>query len=251
MRLTMRRMLPALLVVFAFSAVAATAAQAATEGPFFKVNGKRLASGESAELKIALGKQEFTLESTNGFQRLECEGMKAKTGAKLLGSTGKNSGKFEGAFEFTGCSWKTSGSKFKVGTIATEILKGEVVYESSKAGTEGTGRFWIDFGKGGYKAKGNEFGKIGEWSDGELRGGWRIELEAGSVGSEKEAVAFKGWQRFEDQEANYQEASGKLEEVHNNLAFEAGIIEAEIGNQPAVEKIELASGEKWGIYTKA
>lgn len=52
MRAMFRTALPVLLAVVALSAVAAGAAQAATEGPFYKIAGTRLTEGQSKEVTL-------------------------------------------------------------------------------------------------------------------------------------------------------------------------------------------------------
>jgi hypothetical protein len=248
MRLTTRRMLPALLAVLAFSAIAATAAQAATEGPFFKVSGKRLASGESAEVKMTFGGR-FAIANQFGHS-FECEGMKLKPGAKFLGSSGANSGKFEGAFEFTGCAEYTEEGRHTVceaSKVSTSTLAGTLAYLSESR----TGEFRLSIG--------NAFRSgtvIVEGTCGKLTGGWDLagfgrtgEPGPDSVGSEMTEVASwrAGQDMFGEQKA-WSEASGTIKNAFRWLLLEN---EGDAKTYPGLaEKIELVNGDKWGIYTK-
>jgi hypothetical protein len=97
-----RLVLSSLLAVLALGAVTASAAQAATEGPFYKVTGKRLASGESKEVKVKSKFVRFVDGAGTG--SITCRKAASAPGAKLLGSTGTNFGSADVTLEFSECT---------------------------------------------------------------------------------------------------------------------------------------------------
>ncbi len=126
------RVMAALLAVFALGAVAVASAQAApTEGPFWKVNGKRLSANETKEIT------EKAYEGTKNPIKLEAEllGIKAKIECKLA-SVAKGSYLSGGApatsrtvAEFADCETVNFGSGCKVAEpIKTEPIRSELVY---------------------------------------------------------------------------------------------------------------------------
>ena len=96
----------ALLAVFAMSAVVAVAAQA-TEGPFWKVNGARLAAGQVA-LILASAKKTFTLQNPVSKVKIECSAFNLSEHSTLNGSSGANAGTSKEVIEYSGC---TGGAK--------------------------------------------------------------------------------------------------------------------------------------------
>jgi hypothetical protein len=126
----MQLVLVALLGVFAFSAVAAAAAQA-EEAPFWSVGGTRLGAGET---HYAVGKkysEKFTL--TTAGHSVECNNVRASESVSqrtaLSGSAAGNSGTGLGVLEiFEGCKVTGNGTKCKiVEPIVTNPLKVELV----------------------------------------------------------------------------------------------------------------------------
>ena len=137
-----RLMLVALLGVFAFSAVAAAAAQA-EEAPFWSIGGTRLAEGKThyitAKVYNVTGNEEgFTLRSESG-QVVHCPFIKLKEGV-LLGSKEGNPGTNDEVIEFFGekgkeCTVTGNGSPCApVEPIVTNSVKSELV-ESEKSTT--------------------------------------------------------------------------------------------------------------------
>jgi hypothetical protein len=249
MRQISRRMLPALLAVLALSAVAASAAQA-TEGPFFKVNGKRLEAGKTAEVKITLGTGGF--QAINGVDELTCKSMAVKPGAKIVGSSGANSGKFEAAFEFSSCTETSEGRQLcEAKTIVTKTLKGVLTYGAG-TGLEPPrkGNFGLGFG-----SENNNF-QITEGTCGALDGGWafaefRHGAKEGVDGVENElleATSFEATQVFTGATAGDAETAGKEETIKRKLTL--GALSTTVIAPSQVTKMELVSGGKWGIYTK-
>jgi len=104
----------ALMAVFALSAVAASAASA-VEGPFWKVNGSRLLSGET-RLLLATAKENFILEDTVLGQTITCTALTLPEAAQMeiIGSTGGNAGKSKEVIDFTGCTQVGNGVKCTV-----------------------------------------------------------------------------------------------------------------------------------------
>jgi hypothetical protein len=129
------RLLTVLLAVFAFGAIAVSAAQAATEGPFWKIENKRLEKNETREITVK------AYEGTTSPIRLEAEllGIKAKVECKLA-SVAKGSfiaggvpGTGEQVAEFSDCVTTNNGSACKVvEPIVTEKIKAELVVSDEK-----------------------------------------------------------------------------------------------------------------------
>ncbi len=133
-----RLMLIALLGVFAFSAVAAAAAQA-EEAPFWSIGGTRLAEGKThyvtAKVYNVTGAEEgFTLRAETG-QTAHCSSVKFEEGV-LLGSNAGNPGTGDGVLEFSGgCTVANNGTGCKIKEpIVTKPVKAELV-ESEKGTT--------------------------------------------------------------------------------------------------------------------
>lgn len=124
----------AALLIFALSAITATAAQA-LEGPFYKVEGKRLAAGESAELETEATEQ-FVL--SNGVQQIICTKLKVEPKATIRGSSKNVSGTSREILVFSGCSVTGNGEPCEVtgGTIKTEEVENILDFgeEKPKAG---------------------------------------------------------------------------------------------------------------------
>src|ERR1700689_3183687 len=102
----MRRIKPlmlALLAIFAFTAIVASAAQAAaTEGPWWDVSGKRLGPNQTRP-GLTSAEKPVILRSAVSKVRIECQSVKFGTGATINGSTGKNSSSGLGISEFSNC----------------------------------------------------------------------------------------------------------------------------------------------------
>jgi hypothetical protein len=132
MNTSKRRMgLVAAVAALALVAVASSAAQAATEGPFYKVAGARLAAGESKELRAA-NLEAFKLTmSANGI-KVTCESTPFATTSKIIGSTGANPGTSEERLEFSRCSVVGNGAGCQIaGPLVTEPLKTTLGYATS------------------------------------------------------------------------------------------------------------------------
>jgi hypothetical protein len=118
----------AIVAVLAVSALVATTAQAAeTEGPYYRVEGTRLASGHALAIEAKALKP--MVMKVSGIT-IECTKL-AISNAKIKGSSGKNGGTSEEALKFTGCTVTGNGSSCKVESeaITTEPLKNELVFE--------------------------------------------------------------------------------------------------------------------------
>jgi hypothetical protein len=125
-----RLMLVALLGVFAFSAVAAAAAQA-EEAPFWSVGGTRLGAGETHYMTGKKYSEKFVLSA--GFVIIECNNVRVTENASrrsaLLGSAAGNPGIGLGVLElFEGCKVTGNGTKCKiVEPLVTNPVKAELV----------------------------------------------------------------------------------------------------------------------------
>jgi hypothetical protein len=121
----------ALMAVFAFSAVAATAASA-VEGPFYKVGGSRLLAGET-RLLSASAKENFSL--TGAGVTITCTGLNLPVvnEMQIIGSTGANAGKSLEALNFTGCTTTTNGTKCDVEneSVQTNLVSNLLGYSTA------------------------------------------------------------------------------------------------------------------------
>jgi hypothetical protein len=123
-------LLTALLAVFAFGAIAASSAQAITEGPFWTVEGKALGKNETREITIK------AYEGTAHPIVLEAEllGIKAKVECHLASVVkggylaGGSPGTTEEVATFSDCTVVNNGSGCKVKEpIETQKIRGELV----------------------------------------------------------------------------------------------------------------------------
>jgi len=122
-----------LLALFAFSAIAATAAQA-EEAPFWSIQGTRLAAGKTFEL-TAKAKTNQTLTAAG--ITITCTALALKEGAVLLGSNAGEPGRSDEIIKYTGCKVAGNGEPCEVATpgkeeVVTEALTNELAYASNK-----------------------------------------------------------------------------------------------------------------------
>jgi len=130
-RSQVRGLVLAMVAALAFAAVAASAAQA-TEGPFFKVSGARLGSGETKALKVSAKENLLITGGLSGII-VSCRVASASSGAKIVGSAGANSSTSEEVLVFSGCTVTGAGEGCTVEneTITTSALKGTLGYATS------------------------------------------------------------------------------------------------------------------------
>ncbi len=123
--------LAVLLVVLATSAITVSAAQAATEGPFYKVSGARLGSGSTKVLK-ASAKENYLITNAFGIT-ITCTTTAVASGAKIVGSAGANSSTSEETMVFSGCTLSGGGTKCEIENhkITTSALKGTLGYATA------------------------------------------------------------------------------------------------------------------------
>jgi hypothetical protein len=254
MRPRFTKLLPALLAVVALSAVVASAAQAATEGPFYKVAKARLTEGQTKEVTSNLSKSQITIE--DGSITIICDSVKLATGAKLDGSTGANGGFAEGTFELSQCETRGAlqGCVLEGGAIKTEPLKLELVFLSS----ERSGPLGVDLVpintkkifaplhfKPGCESVFKNLTITGsivahlETSKSEL-------IEVGKEPAEAKTLQVK--LPFPEVHKVWLEKGGSL------TAITAGLERNGSGEAMSAEGImaslELAGGTEWGVYTK-
>jgi hypothetical protein len=244
-----RLVLSSVLAVLALSAVAASAAQATTpEGPFYKITGTRLASGQSKEVKIIHG--HFSMNSS-GLMQIECSKLTFTTGAKLLGSTGANFGSGEATIEFSGCTQQDNGSQCEIneGKIKTEPLKLELAF-LNKTRTGHLAAILKPATKGHAFAKVDFTGNCTVGGEVLIAGSIAGEIEVAGkpvvVGSEP--AAAKTLQiRFPSvhiREA-WLEKNGTLTEAEPALTM----FGAELSDGGSEMELELAGSATWGIFT--
>jgi hypothetical protein len=242
----LRLVLSSLLAVLALGAVTASAAQAATEGPFYKIAGKRLASGETKEVTA---KGTFSVTEGGG-GRIECKKTALAAGSKLLGSTGANFGSADVTLDFSECSvphelFNHSGcSHLAGGKLTTEPLNMELTYFKETR----TGGLMVVFKpvKKPYFAK-YQFEEKG-CTEGTIGGSMVAEITTGGKGVEvgQEPAAAKTlhlhWGGFNGGKV-WLEQAGILKELEPGL-------EGPLGESTANTELELeVGGTTWGVFT--
>jgi hypothetical protein len=140
-----RILLLAAFAMFALSAITSTAAQAASEGPFYRIcepqtggfwednecsktgakkafEKIRLLAGQTRNIELEMHSEEYVL--ANGVQTLKCKKQKAESGT-IIGSTGANAGTSEEVILFEECTVEGNGAGCEVEnkTIKTEPVK--------------------------------------------------------------------------------------------------------------------------------
>ena len=127
----MRTILLALLSVLALGAVTATAAQAATEGPFFKVGAKQLEAGQSQEF-VSTGGDQFVMDVQGGPQ-IQCGStLTVAPGAKLFGTKAGTPAYLEETISWSKCTVSGGGlSGCTMATLTSKPLVGTLAYSES------------------------------------------------------------------------------------------------------------------------
>src|SRR6202035_3017753 len=130
----------ALVAMFAVSATAATAALA-VEGPFYKVEGTRVASGTKKERKVEGTSAIQELKSSIGV-KIKCKKVGVESGANIVGQAIGTGGTSEETLKYTECTVEGDGSSCKVkgSSVTTELLANREGYElTGRAGNLVTG----------------------------------------------------------------------------------------------------------------
>jgi hypothetical protein len=248
----------AALAVLALGAISATAAQA-TEGPFVKVGGTRLAAGESKNI-VAEATKEFKLVS--GEFVIRCP--KVHIIGKLNGSSGANGANALIVVLFHGCKLEGNGAgcelyaepkagEKELGAIRTVELESKLTYSNSTR----TGLVLVLFhpkvgsvfvtlkftGKGCTPFKETETTAVEGGVTGEAwSGGKGITVGAEPAETEKGEVNFPTKKLASD----FFEKEGKLTEFKSKMtAFGKAATTFEGANSIAFE-----NKEKWGVFTK-
>jgi len=171
---TARTLMVSLLAVFALGAVAATAAQAVIQGPFWKVcknvglnNGTfedaqcsvaggskeweqvRLKAAGTEELEAKTSEGEHVLSTAGGLKQINCTKVSLGAGSVIEGKNGGNEGQIAKnvKVEYRGCSVVGNGTPCAVTEpLTTAKLIGKLGYaEKNAGGTEGKGKLLIIF----------------------------------------------------------------------------------------------------------
>ncbi len=241
----------ALVALFAMSTVLAVAAQG-TEGPFWKVNGARLAAGQLA-LILASAKQPFTLRNPTAGVKIECSVLKLNEHSTLNGSSGANAGTSKEVIEYSGCvggepaegtaNCKPVGGKVKT-TLVTNTLGysrdakvGSLILVLFKPSVGSTFTTIVFEGTNCFAAETALVGSI--------IGEARVNGKGIEVGSEP-AEELSGQVRF-----TVGNKSILIEEKGTLKSFKSGLT-AFLGSSTSLEGealIDLVSGNKWGIFT--
>ncbi len=130
----LKAMTIALLALFALGGVAASAAQAEEEAPFWSIEAARLKAAEFEPFTLRSEEggltrtKKFTLTSEAG-EVVTCTKQTLAVGAKLIGSGVGNPGTSEETFQFSGCTVEKNGAgctvegeKFNTATLLNELV---------------------------------------------------------------------------------------------------------------------------------
>jgi len=242
-----RSVFAVLAATLALGALAASA-QAATEGPFYKVSGTRLASGST---KVLTGKGFFEFANKGLGVLVSCH-KEAFSSAKIAGSTGANAGTLEATIELSECEVEGNGPLCTVegGKIKTTALKGTLGYATSTR----TGRLLLLL----KPATGSTFatvkfvgGEHCEWyrNTVSLLGGVIAALGTSTkpveVGLNEAQAKVNSYSFPLSPPARiWTESAGSLTEVHSGLTLNgSGLAVA------GVTELELESAPEWGVFT--
>jgi hypothetical protein len=119
-----------LLALFAFSAVAATVAQA-EEAPYWSIEGTRLGAGKTAEITVKAATNQVLVAA--GIT-VTCTALAVEKGAVLLGSEPGEPGKSNETLHYTGCTVTGNGTGCTVtnSEVKTNPLTSELAYAANK-----------------------------------------------------------------------------------------------------------------------
>lgn len=256
-----RVLLVSMLAVFAVSAVAADGAQAVTEGPFYKVAGKRLGAGKKEEIKV---KQNGNQVLKVGATTVTCTALKAKEGAEgfIEGSTIGNGDKSEESLEYSGCNVTGMGTCTKTtgGLVTTKLLEGIEGYGGKSAVPEGTGKLLTLF-----KPKtGTEFAEL-TFEPAGCSGAAKVKTKAGCTPACEGIIGQDINGSGEELEVGLHETEALSGEV--SFPASVGVIWTESGSvltsrgsgleafgaaatYTGKAVITLKNGKNWGVFTK-
>jgi hypothetical protein len=118
-------------LLFGGVGVVVARAEGPASGPYWSIEGTRLAAGKTFEI-TAKATTSQTLSA--GTDVVTCTGFKLKPGAVLLGSNGVNPGRSDLAIEYNGCTVSGNGTGCAVenGTITTFPLTTELGYAENE-----------------------------------------------------------------------------------------------------------------------
>jgi hypothetical protein len=252
----------ALVAVFAFSAVAASAALA-VEGPFWKVEGVRLGSLNAKEIRVTGTSTRQELRTSIGV-KIKCEkvAVEATPSPEIVGKPLEWGGTSVEKLKYSGnCVVEGDGSTCKVrgDEVKTENLENREGYEGERTGNlltgfkpEGTNKVFAKLKFEGTCTFGSENNV--ELGSGKILGvicfdlneaGAKVSVTANQAESVKpqiECPATKIAKMF------YEEAGGlKLEEA--GLTVGGGIGSAEYVGIVRIEVLEAGAAKKWGVFT--
>jgi hypothetical protein len=252
----------ALAAVFAMSAVAASAASA-VEGPFWKVEGVRLASGVAKEIRVTGTSTRQELYASIGV-RIKCEKVAAEATPtpEIVGKAAGTGGTSVEKLRYTGCTVEGDGPTCKLegGEVKTENLENREGYEGERTGNlltgfkpEGANKVFakLKFEKGTctFGSENNV-----ELASGKVLGVICFDLnEAGA----KVSVTANQAEHLKPQiecpvtkiaKMFYEEAGGlKAEEA--GLTGGGGIGPADYVGNVGIEVLEAGVAKKWGVFT--
>ncbi len=239
MRSGLMRLIPALLAVLALGAVVASAAQA-IEGVHFKVAGARLGEGQSKEITSEAGRVEvgYWLGGSH------CSTAVAP-GAKIFGSAVESSSTGELELEFKNC--EGSGKCAVIGSVKSKPLKLTLGATEGSHLAEKSGALaaWLK------PASGVTFFNLKpkECSSEELiEGDLAVTIDSGNdkVGEETpEAKTVELTMPYRFKKFEFIEKGEGKEDPYPGLSGAEG----ELSLAGSI-KLQLASGENWGVFQK-
>ena len=252
----------ALVAVFAMSAVGVSAASA-VEGPYWKVEGVRLASGVAKEMRVTGTSTRQELKTSIGV-KVKCEKVSVEPTPtpEIVGKPLRWGGTSLEKLKYSGnCVVEGDGATCKVkgGQVITENLENREGYEGERTGNLMTGFKPVGEGKvfARLKFEGScTFGleNIVELSTGKVLGVICFDLR--ESGAKVSVTANQGedlkpqiecpWPKIA--KMFYEEAGGlTLEEA--GLTVGGGIGSAEYVGNAGIEVLEAGVAKKWGVFT--
>lgn len=228
------------------SALLVGTAYAATEGPYFKVKEARLGSGETREVLAHL-KKEFVFDSKSANVKIACGALHAKSGATIIGSSVKSSGRGSASLEFSECKGgakeeSLSGCEPEKGTIVTEPLNLTLgLAESVSNSTLKHLGVLIQPATGQTFAEAKFVGSGCIESSTTIRGSAIAELPGGEVETVKEAIVFNT-----PAKTIWTESNGVL--TSNKATMSSFGAATTVAGEA---EVELVSKTDWGVYMQS
>jgi len=242
-------MLGTALAVLAITAVGASAAQAATEGPFYKVAGVRLAA---AETKNVSGKGAGYQYGPGLGIVVSCTHTEIAKGSKFLGSSGANASGSEQTIASSGCTVQNlPGCRVEGEKVTLNPLKGTLGFANASRTGKLLELFKPVTGKilASIQFTGTRAGEECSVSKLNLEGSTIADVGTYTspveVGTEKQASIGALVFPTTKVKALWTESAGKLTEVKAKLE-DSGVVASMSGES----QLEAEGLPEWGVFTK-